>query len=248
MMANIQIRDGALYADITPSDLGLPLTTTMCHVPIPYAGMWEQMGQLFQEKAQATCPVDTGYLKRNIGYQADKGGLEVWSDAPYSAYQEYGTWKMRAQPYFEAAINEAIAQIEPSMRALAAEYMDMDGDLWYLTFRCGREGTLEECYADLEKLDRVIYFMEKENNLTAAEAGWYYDLTTLYNARNEIYQRIQELQKIEAQRQAMQGMAGFLAELMGMMLAELLMAPLTLFEIMLNDISGGIDYYHYPSH
>lgn len=247
MLPEIQNRDGALYADLTPTSLGLPVYTPMCHIPIPYSIYWEQFGKMFEEQAKATCPVDTGYLREHIGYHADSGGCEIWSDAPYSAYQEYGTSRMRAQPYFEAALVNAYTEIEGGMRALADEFMDNDADLFFLTNRCGREGTLEECYADLQRLDKIIAFMQQSNTATAAEVGWYYDLTPLMDAREEIYARVQQLQEIEAMRQA-QGIGGFLAELFGMMLAQLLMAPVTIFEIMLDDISAGNDPHHYPSH
>ena len=247
MLPEVQNRDGALYADVTPSSLGLPIYTPMCHIPIPYSIYWEQLGQTFEEQAKATCPVDTGYLRAHIGYQADLGGCEVWSDAPYSAYQEYGTSRMRAQPYFEAALANAYANIEGSMAALAQEFMENDADLWFLTNRCGREGTLEECYSDLQKLDKIIAFMQKENASIAAEADWYYDITPLIDAREEIYARMQQLQEIEEMRKA-QGLGGFLAELIGVMLAQLLSAPATIFEIMLDDINNGNDPHHYPSH
>lgn len=247
MIPEVQNRDGALYADVTTTTLGLPIYTPMCHIPIPYSIYWRELGETFQEQAKATCPVDTGYLRNNIGYNADSGGCEVWSDAPYSAYQEYGTSKMRAQPYFEAALVNAYSQVEGSMAALAAEFMENDADLFFLTNRCGREGTLQECYGDLERLDKIIAFMQKSNESTAAEAGWYYDITPLIDAREEIYARIQQLQEIEALRQA-QGLGGFLAELISMMLAQLLLAPVTIFEIMLDDINNGNDPHHYPSH
>lgn len=247
MLPVVQNRDGALYADVTPSTLGLPVYTPMCHIPIPYSMYWKEFGETFEEQAKATCPVDTGYLRAHIGYNADSGGCEIWSDAPYSAYQEYGTSKMRAQPYFEAAMANAYANIEGSMAALAQEFMENDADLWFLTNRCGKEGTLQECYADLEKLDKIIAFMQKENAATAAEAGWYYDITPLIDARAEISARIEQLKEMEAMRKA-QGLGGFLADLIGMMLAQLLLAPLTIFEIMLDDISNGNDPHHYPSH
>jgi len=247
MIPEIQNRDGALYADVTPNSLGLPVYTPMCHIPIPYSIYWKQLGESFEEQAKATCPVDTGYLRDHIGYHMDSGGCEVWSDAPYSAYQEYGTSRMKAQPYFEAALVNAYSEVEGSMMALADEFMGNDADLWLLTNRCGREGTLKECYGDLEKLDKIIAFMKKSNESTAAEAGWYYDITPLIEAKEEIYARIQQLKEIEAMRQA-QGLGGFLAELIGVMLAQLLMAPVTMFEIMLDDINNGNDPNHYPSH
>lgn len=247
MIPEVENRDGALYADVTPASLGLPIYTPMCHIPIPYSIYWEQLGQTFEEQAKATCPVDTGYLRDHIGYHADSGGCEIWSDAPYSAYQEYGTSRMRAQPYFEAALVDAYNGVEGNMMALAEEFMDNDADLFFLTDRCGREGTLEECYGDLAKLDKIIAFMQKSNASTAAEAGWYYDLTPLIDAREEIFARVQQLQEIEAMKEA-KGLGGFLAELIGIMLAQLLLAPVTMFEIMIDDISAGNDAHHYPSH
>lgn len=247
MIPEVQNRDGALYADVTPTTLGLPVYTPMCHILIPYSIYWKQFGEMFEEQAKATCPVDTGYLRDHIGYHEDAGGCEVWSDAPYSAYQEYGTSRMQAQPYFEAALVNAYSQIEGGMRALVAEFMDNDADLFFLTNRRGREGTLADCYADLEKLDKIIAFMQKSNASTAAEAGWYYDITPLLQAKEEIYARAQQLQEVEALKEA-QGLGGFLAELIGFMLAQLLMAPITMFEIMLDDISAGNDAHHYPSH
>lgn len=247
MIPEVQNRDGALYADVTPTSLGLPVYTPMCHIPIPYSIYWREFGETFEEQAKATCPVDTGYLRAHIGYNADSGGCEIWSDAPYSAYQEYGTSKMRAQPYFEAALVNAYTEVEGSMSALADEFMDNDADLFFLTNRCGREGTLEECYADLQRLDKIIAFMQKENASTAAEAGWYYDLTPLIDAREEIFARAQQLEEIEAMKEA-EGLGGFLAELISIIVAQLLMAPVTMFEIMLDDISAGNDANHYPSH
>ena len=155
---------------------------------------------------------------------------------------------MRAQPYFEAAMVNAYANIEGAMSALAAEFMENDSDLWLLTNRCGKEGTIEECYGDLERLDKIIAFMKKENASTAAEAGWYYDITPLIQAKEEISARLQQLKEIEEMRKVQQGLGGFLAELIGMMLAQILLAPVTIFEIMLDDINNGNDPNHYPSH
>lgn len=187
MLPIIENRDGKLFAMVTPAEMGLPPTTSMCHIPIPYGGLWEQMGQSFEEQAKASCPVDTGYLKNHIGHHADSGGVDFWSDAPYSSYQEYGTWKMRANPYFEAAVANAMNDMEGSMKAMASSYQEMDSNLYFISSRCGREETIQECYADLERVDGLIAFMEDSNVTSAAEAGWHYDLTNLYNAKEEIF-------------------------------------------------------------
>ena len=56
-----------------------------------------------QRYAKRYAPVDTGFLR--AGIQAEAIGLvgEVISTAEYSAYQEYGTYKMRAHPFMGPA-------------------------------------------------------------------------------------------------------------------------------------------------
>ncbi|ATO43325.1 phage protein [Loigolactobacillus coryniformis subsp. torquens DSM 20004 = KCTC 3535] len=67
--------------------------------------IWET-AQRVERAAKLNAPVDTGYLRQNI--VAKKTGnltARVDSFAFYSFYQEYGTRKMAAHPYFRPAIN-----------------------------------------------------------------------------------------------------------------------------------------------
>lgn len=64
--------------------------------------------------ARQLCPVDTGDLKRSIGYRTADGTLRA--TAPYAAYQEFGTYKMRAQPYLFPALRQALSEIGRSRR------------------------------------------------------------------------------------------------------------------------------------
>lgn len=59
---------------------------------------------------------DTGYLYEHTDYKVDSQNKQIttFSDAPYSEYNELGTWKMRARPYMTPSIQEAngaLAQI-----------------------------------------------------------------------------------------------------------------------------------------
>ena len=45
-----------------------------------------------------------------------------------------------------------------------------------------------------------------------------------------------------------EGLGGFLEELISIIVVQLLKAPITMFKIMLKDISAGNDANHYPSH
>lgn len=64
-------------------------------------------GAELQQKAQRNAPVDTGNLRRSIVLSIRDGGMtaEVTATADYSAYVEYGTRYMEAQPYMLPAFN-----------------------------------------------------------------------------------------------------------------------------------------------
>lgn len=56
--------------------------------------------------AKLRAPFDTGKLKWSIRYIKDrKGKYTIEAGAPYAGFVEYGTRKMRAQPFMEPAFN-----------------------------------------------------------------------------------------------------------------------------------------------
>lgn len=65
-------------------------------------------------------PVDTGNLRNQIGYERspDKKSVEVFSNAPYSGYVEFGTRFQNAQPYFMPAVRLAMAQLQRELERL----------------------------------------------------------------------------------------------------------------------------------
>lgn len=67
-----------------------------------------QNGAELQQKAQRYAPVDTGNLRRSIQLSIKDNGMtaEVAATADYSAYVEFGTRFMDAQPYMKPAFNE----------------------------------------------------------------------------------------------------------------------------------------------
>ena len=66
----------------------------------------EQVGNDLVDEMQATCPVDTGNLQSLISSSIEGGDLNVVSDAGYSGFVEYGTWKMEPQPFFGPAVDK----------------------------------------------------------------------------------------------------------------------------------------------
>lgn len=70
-----------------------------------------------QNKAMRRAPVDTGNLKRSIEMELTDGGLTgvVKATAGYSAYLEYGTRFMSAQPFLRPSTFEQNVQFQKDL-------------------------------------------------------------------------------------------------------------------------------------
>lgn len=76
--------------------------------------------QKVQRSAKHNAPVDTGYLKRSIYRDTTKRGSEVvgrvYAVAEYAIYQEFGTVKMRANPFLFPALDEHRKDIQNGLK------------------------------------------------------------------------------------------------------------------------------------
>lgn len=74
-----------------------------------------------QVRARQLAPVDTGFLRNSIEV-LKTGDLSavVFVGAEYGVYVEFGTRRMRAQPFFTPAADEARRYFENEMRKLAS--------------------------------------------------------------------------------------------------------------------------------
>lgn len=65
---------------------------------------------LIEQTAKIYCPVDTGRLRDSITTTIDDQGTtikgSVSTDVSYAVYQEFGTYKMAAQPFMRPAMDE----------------------------------------------------------------------------------------------------------------------------------------------
>lgn len=129
----------------------------------------------FIEVSTAYCPVDTGYLRSTL--TADTDGFawaECYTDCEYAQYQEYGTWCMGAQPYFEPAIAEAFAAAIPLWRQAWQDALDEEQELLemaknsYQDFQNDLEDEERELQADLAS---AIADAESATNQDEAEAS-----------------------------------------------------------------------------
>ena len=70
--------------------------------------------RMIQNTAKDLAPVDTGILKGSIMVKSDRASQTgiVYTTTEYAAYQEFGTSKMRAQPFLIPAFNQHINAIK----------------------------------------------------------------------------------------------------------------------------------------
>lgn len=69
--------------------------------------------------ARALCPVDTGFLRYSIKADlidtANTITGKIYTTVSYGLYQEFGTWKMRPQPFLRPALDRHKAGIRASL-------------------------------------------------------------------------------------------------------------------------------------
>jgi HK97 gp10 family phage protein len=74
--------------------------------------MAEEIADIAREKA----PVDTGFLRDHIKALHFAKHSRVDATAKYSGYLEFGTYRMKAQPFLRPAIREGQRQILEAVR------------------------------------------------------------------------------------------------------------------------------------
>lgn len=81
----------------------------------------ESWGIVAEGYAKLNCPVDTGRLRNSITHERDdeEGQVQIGTNVEYAPYVEYGTSRMKAQPYLEPAILDNISEYQD----IADEYL-----------------------------------------------------------------------------------------------------------------------------
>ncbi len=122
------------------------METPILHKPIDYSEGLQVFCDTFMEVSTAYCPVDTGYLRSTL--TADNDGIswaECYTDCEYAQYQEYGTWCMPAQPYFERAVEAAFEEATQYWQIAIDEAMEEEQDeLQAMADAAEAEGDFEE--------------------------------------------------------------------------------------------------------
>lgn len=116
-----------LYASFDVcADMGFMEYTPEYGIVPDYSYGCEIFCQTFEEVSKSLCPVDTGYLRSTLSASYNDTFCECETNCEYAQYQEYGTWCMPAQPYFEEALEQAIgsayeAWVEAQEQAMTEE-------------------------------------------------------------------------------------------------------------------------------
>jgi len=84
------------------------------------SGALKKAAKTAVNNAKRNAPVDTGKLRDNIGYDTDpmQKRVEVFSNAEYSGYVEFGTRFQNAQPYFTPAVRLAVRNLKKDLERL----------------------------------------------------------------------------------------------------------------------------------
>ena len=142
-----------LYASVDIfSDLQFtPMTPVLGLIP-KYNPGCDVFCSVFENVSKQLCPVDTGRLQASL--KAETDGMtycEAITDCEYAQYQEYGTWCMPAQPYFEIAVETAINSAFDSWKEAEIEAFEEEQNILrgyqqqflYLASSAYREGDSE---------------------------------------------------------------------------------------------------------
>ena len=108
------------------ADMGFIEFTPEYGIVPDYSEGCEIFCSTFKEVSQSLCPVDTGYLRSTLTASYNDTFCECETICEYAQYQEYGTWCMAPQPYFEEALEQAInaaygAWVDAQEQAIAEE-------------------------------------------------------------------------------------------------------------------------------
>jgi HK97 gp10 family phage protein len=73
------------------------------------------VGKFCVVKMKGYVAIDTGLLQSNCEYVINQNELFLQNKTPYAGFQEYGTYKMTAHPFFKPAVYNHLGEIKAIM-------------------------------------------------------------------------------------------------------------------------------------
>lgn len=110
-------------------NLNYPSATPSLGLYIDYGDGCDAFLDTFFNIVYDLCPIDTGELISSIDGFTDGESVEVYADADYAQYVEYGTSKMEAQPYFRPAIAAALEIAKRDWQEAVDEAMEEEAQI-----------------------------------------------------------------------------------------------------------------------
>lgn len=242
MDISIEVLDnGGLYCDISSLNFGVPEYSSLGLPIVMDAGYWEHKAQNFTSLARSTAPVDTGFLRAHNAAAADDGGFSCWSLATYSVYQEYGTSRMRAQPWFESSIRAAIAGVQVDLETRANIVNAIDLDYINICTRIESIRSAQQIPAIIANLEVIKErYQAISNNMPQKYRQIYQNtITHITGIITELQAAEEEIQAIEQEMKTEQGGATDIFTLIIQMLIAALISAIV--QLILNAIFDRMD-------
>lgn len=75
----------------------------------------EELGEKLANEAKKRAPVDTGELRDSIDYEVKGDELFIGAKAEHAPFVEYGTSKMKRQPFLKKSVMDNVNKIEKTI-------------------------------------------------------------------------------------------------------------------------------------
>ena len=118
----------SLKLEITGVDKLVEALSQMQDLKEPVADAMELYLEKVVSDAKSIVPVRTGTLQRSITFSGGEGEYTVGSRVNYAPYVEYGTSRMRPQPFLTPALLWNIPALKDALMSIVGEWLRRRGE------------------------------------------------------------------------------------------------------------------------
>lgn len=103
-------------AAMTPDEFSIYLDKAAALSQEQLSKVIKNMALDIEKDAKTACPVDTGNLRASITSTIGEDEATVGTNVEYAPYVEFGTWKMKAQPFLIPAAQSVSEHVEDYLK------------------------------------------------------------------------------------------------------------------------------------